>query len=124
MTSALLLQKLESLPVSPGCYIFKDKAGAVLYVGKAKSLRSRVRSYFQDGSSDVRAFIPFLRKLAADLDTIVTLSEKEAAILENNLIKEQKPRFNVKLRSALSARSRSRVTGTGRVIGPRRFCAW
>jgi excinuclease ABC subunit C len=98
MSNELLLQKLESLPVSPGCYIFKDKLGAVLYVGKAKSLRSRVRSYFQDSSSDVRAFIPFLRKLAADLDTIVTLSEKEAAILENNLIKEQKPRFNVKLR--------------------------
>ena len=94
----LLLQKLESLPASPGCYIFKDKAGAVLYVGKAKSLRSRVRSYFQDSSSDVRAFIPFLRKLAADLDTIVTLTEKEAAILENSLIKEAKPRFNVKLR--------------------------
>jgi excinuclease ABC subunit C len=98
MTSELLLQKLESLPVSPGCYVFKDKAGAVLYVGKAKSLRSRVRSYFQDGSSDARAFIPFLRKLVADLDTIVTLTEKEAAILENSLIKEQKPRFNVKLR--------------------------
>ncbi|MET0790961.1 MAG: GIY-YIG nuclease family protein, partial [Polyangiaceae bacterium] len=98
MSSELLLQKLESLPVSPGCYIFKDKAGAVLYVGKAKSLRSRVRSYFQDSSSDVRAFIPFLRKLAVDLDTIVTLTEKEAAILENSLIKEQKPRFNVKLR--------------------------
>jgi len=98
MTAELLLQKLESLPVSPGCYIFKDKLGAVLYVGKAKSLRSRVRSYFQESSSDVRAFIPFLRKLAADLDTIVTQSEKEAAILENNLIKEQKPRFNIKLR--------------------------
>jgi len=98
MSNELLLQKLESLPASPGCYIFKDKAGAVLYVGKAKSLRSRVRSYFQDSSSDVRAFIPFLRKLAADLDTIVTLTEKEAAILENSLIKEAKPRFNVKLR--------------------------
>ncbi|HET7538965.1 MAG TPA: excinuclease ABC subunit UvrC [Polyangiaceae bacterium] len=98
MSNELLLQKLESLPVSPGCYIFKDKAGAVLYVGKAKSLRSRVRSYFQDSSSDVRAFIPFLRKQAADLDTIVTLTEKEAAILENSLIKEAKPRFNVKLR--------------------------
>lgn len=98
MIAELLQQKLEGLPVSPGCYIFKDKQGAVLYVGKAKSLRSRVRSYFQDSSSDVRAFIPFLRKLAADLDTIVTQSEKEAAILENNLIKEQKPRFNVKLR--------------------------
>jgi excinuclease ABC subunit C len=98
MPSELLLQKLESLPVGPGCYIFKDRAGAVLYVGKAKSLRSRVRSYFQDSSSDVRAFIPFLRKLAVDLDTIVTLTEKEAAILENSLIKEAKPRFNVKLR--------------------------
>src|SRR5450432_2762838 len=98
MTSELLLQKLESLPVSPGCYIFRDKQNAVLYVGKAKNLRSRVRSYFQDSSSDVRAFIPFLRKLAVDLDTIVTQSEKEAAILENNLIKEHKPRFNVKLR--------------------------
>jgi len=98
MTAELLTQKLENLPPSPGCYIFKDKAGAVLYVGKAKSLRSRVRSYFQDSSSDVRAFIPFLRKLAVDLDTIVTLTEKEAAILENSLIKEAKPRFNVKLR--------------------------
>ncbi|HEY3667118.1 MAG TPA: excinuclease ABC subunit UvrC [Polyangiaceae bacterium] len=98
MPSDLLLQKLDSLPASPGCYVFRDKQNAVLYVGKAKSLRSRVRSYFQDSSSDVRAFIPFLRKLAADLDTIVTQSEKEAAILENNLIKEWKPRFNVKLR--------------------------
>jgi excinuclease ABC subunit C len=98
MPSDALLQKLESLPVSPGCYLFRDKQNAVLYVGKAKSLRSRVRSYFQDASSDERAFIPFLRKLAVDLDTIVTQSEKEAAILENNLIKEHKPRFNVKLR--------------------------
>ncbi|MEP7049947.1 MAG: excinuclease ABC subunit UvrC [Pseudomonadota bacterium] len=98
MPSELLLQKLESLPASPGCYVFRDKQNAVLYVGKAKSLRSRVRSYFQESSSDVRAFIPFLRKLAVDLDTIVTQSEKEAAILENNLIKEWKPRFNIKLR--------------------------
>jgi excinuclease ABC subunit C len=93
-----LEQKLESLPVQPGCYLFKDKNGAVLYVGKAKSLRSRVRSYFQDGSSDVRAFIPFLRKHAQDLETIVTATEKEAAILENSLIKERKPRYNFKLR--------------------------
>jgi len=98
MSSDLLLQKLDSLPTSPGCYLFRDKQNAVLYVGKAKSLRPRVRSYFQDASSDVRAFIPFLRKLAVDLDTIVTQSEKEAVILENNLIKEHKPRFNVKLR--------------------------
>ncbi len=93
-----LSQKLESLPSSPGCYVFRDGKGGTLYVGKAKSLRSRVRSYFQDGASDTRAFIPFLRKHVADLETIVTRSEKEAAILENNLIKERKPRYNVKLR--------------------------
>jgi excinuclease ABC subunit C len=93
-----LEQKLELLPVQPGCYLFKDKHGAVLYVGKAKSLRSRVRSYFQDGGSDLRAFIPFLRRHAEDLETIVTATEKEAAVLENSLIKERKPRYNVKLR--------------------------
>jgi excinuclease ABC subunit C len=93
-----LTQKLESLPSSPGCYVFRDGKGGTLYVGKAKSLRSRVRSYFQEGASDTRAFIPFLRRHVADLETIVTRSEKEAAILENNLIKERKPRYNVKLR--------------------------
>src|ERR1700722_8174050 len=93
-----ILDKLDGLPVSPGCYIFKDKKGAVLYVGKAKSLRARVRSYFQDGSSDVPIFIPLLRPPLDDLDTIVTSSEKEALILENNLIKEYRPRYNVKLR--------------------------
>ncbi len=86
------------MPQAPGCYVFRDASGGTLYVGKAKNLRSRVRSYFQDAGSDTRAFIPFLRKLAADLETWVTASEKEAAILENSLIKEQKPRFNVKLR--------------------------
>ena len=97
-TPSALEQKLASLPVQPGCYLFKDKHAAVLYVGKAKSLRSRVRSYFQDGGSDVRAFIPFLRRHAVDLETIVTATEKEAAILENSLIKERKPKYNVKLR--------------------------
>src|SRR4029077_10781257 len=93
-----VLEKLESLPPQPGCYVFKDKKGAFLYVGKAKSLRARVRSYFQDASSDVRMFIPLLRRILGDIDTIVTSSEKEALILENNLIKEHRPRYNVKLR--------------------------
>lgn len=93
-----VLEKLESLPVSPGVYLFKDKAGVVVYVGKAKSLRSRVRSYFQDATGDTRYFIPILRKVLGDLDTIVTSTEKEAAILENTLIKEHQPKFNVKLR--------------------------
>lgn len=98
MVAQAVLDKLESLPVQPGCYIFRDDKGATLYIGKAKSLRSRVRSYFQEGSSDTRAFLPLLRRTVADLETVVVGSEKEAAILENRLIKEAKPRFNVKLR--------------------------
>jgi excinuclease ABC subunit C len=93
-----VLQKLEGLPPQPGVYLFKDKKGAVVYVGKAKSLRARVRSYFQDAHGDARAFIPVLQRTIGDLDTIVTANEKEATILENNLIKEYRPRYNVKLR--------------------------
>lgn len=96
--SEALAGKLARLPPSPGCYLFLDEQGKALYVGKAKSLRSRVRSYFQAGSSDTRYFIPVLRRACADLDTIVTGSEKEAAVLENELIKQHQPRFNVKLR--------------------------
>ncbi|EYF02129.1 excinuclease ABC subunit UvrC [Chondromyces apiculatus] len=95
---ALIEAKLGSLPVKPGCYLFIDKTGAVIYVGKAKSLRSRVRSYFQEGGSDNRYFIPILRRIVADLETVVTATEKEAAVLENQLIKQHQPRFNVKLR--------------------------
>jgi excinuclease ABC subunit C len=95
---ALLQAKLESLPKTPGCYLFKDKAGAVVYVGKAKSLRSRVHSYFQENGSDARYFIPILRRIVRDLETVVTGTEKEAAVLENELIKQHQPRFNVKLR--------------------------
>ena len=95
---ALVTEKLDALPLSSGVYLFKDKKGVVVYVGKAKTLRSRVRSYFQEGTTDNRYFVPFLGKIIGDLDTIVTGSEKEAAILENNLIKEHRPRFNVKLR--------------------------
>ncbi len=90
--------KLARLPPSPGCYVFLDKEKKALYVGKAKSLRSRVRSYFQESGSDERYFIPLLRRLVVDIDTIVTGTEKEAAVLENELIKRHQPRFNVKLR--------------------------
>ncbi len=98
MLPDVVLQKLEGLPVQSGVYLFRNKKGEVVYVGKAKSLRSRVRSYFQDASGDDRAFIPFLQHTIGDLDTIVTANEKEATILENNLIKEHRPRYNVKLR--------------------------
>jgi excinuclease ABC subunit C len=90
--------KLAELPAASGCYLFKDAEGAVLYVGKAKSLRARVRSYFQEGASDARYFLPILRRRVADVETVVTATEKEAAVLENELIKRHQPRFNVKLR--------------------------
>jgi excinuclease ABC subunit C len=98
MLPSAVTDKLASLPAAPGVYLFRDKKGAVLYVGKAKSLRSRVRSYFQTGQSDSRYFIPLLQTTIGDLETIVTGSEKEATILENTLIKEHHPRYNVKLR--------------------------
>src|SRR5262249_2401988 len=97
-TTDLLAAKLASLPTTPGCYLFFGKDGAVIYVGKAKSLRARVRSYFQDGGTDARYFIPILRRIVRDLETVVTSTEKEAAVLENQLIKKHQPRFNVKLR--------------------------
>ena len=93
-----VLLKLDALPPQPGVYLFKDKKGAVVYVGKAKSLRARVRSYFQEAQGDLRAFIPVLQRTIGDLETIVAANEKEATILENNLIKEHRPRYNVKLR--------------------------
>ncbi len=91
-------KKLPALPARPGCYIFRDSGGEALYIGKATSLRARVRSYFQDGSSDERGFLPLLRRQVSDFETVVTASEKEAAILENSLIKKNRPRYNVKLR--------------------------
>jgi len=94
----LVEQKLTTLPREPGVYLFRDLAGRVLYVGKAKSLRSRVRSYFAESGGDGRFFIPLLPELIADLETLVVASEKEALILENELIKQHRPRFNVKLR--------------------------
>jgi excinuclease ABC subunit C len=98
MVPDAVLEKLAALPAAPGVYLFKDKKGIVVYIGKAKSLRSRVKSYFQPGSSDERYFIPLLQNTLGDLDTIVTSTEKEATILENTLIKEYRPRYNVKLR--------------------------
>jgi excinuclease ABC subunit C len=91
-------QKLDSLPNAPGVYVFMDRQGAALYVGKARSLRSRVRSYFQAGGSDDRVFIAYLARELGDLETFVVQNEKEAALLENEVIKERKPRYNVKLR--------------------------
>ena len=99
-------RKLDAIPPEPGVYLLKDKGGKVLYVGKAKSLRSRVRAYFRDGG-DERFQVRFLMRRVRDFDTLVTRSEKEALILENNLIKQYKPRYNIRLKddkSYLSAK--------------------
>lgn len=93
-----VLNKLDTLPTKPGVYLFVGHDGSVIYVGKARSLRQRVRSYFQPGSGDGRYFIALLDDVMADLRTIVVDTEKEAALLENQLIKEHRPRFNVRLR--------------------------
>jgi excinuclease ABC subunit C len=90
-------QKIDHLPTNPGVYVFKDKKGEVLYVGKAGNIKHRVSSYFQKREGmDVKT-LAMLEKVE-DIDTIVTDTEKEALILENNLIKERHPRYNVKLR--------------------------
>ncbi|MBV6430712.1 MAG: UvrABC system protein C [Bryobacteraceae bacterium] len=92
-----LREKVSQLPLQPGVYLYKDAAGKVLYVGKAKSLRSRVRSYFSDDRlADSKTGT--LIAEAADIDYILVDNEKEALALENNLIKQYKPRFNILLR--------------------------
>ncbi|MBA3348247.1 MAG: excinuclease ABC subunit UvrC [Actinobacteria bacterium] len=91
-------EQLRSLPTKPGVYLFRDEQGDVLYVGKAKSLRPRVRSYFQSGRSDGRSQIPSLVQRIANLEVIVTGSEVEALHLEQNLVKRHRPPFNVRLR--------------------------
>ena len=91
-------RKLDKLPASPGVYVFHGADGKVLYVGKARSLRSRVRSYFQPGSSDLRAFVSRLERELVDIETFVTHTDKEAALLENQLIKSHQPKYNIKLR--------------------------
>lgn len=97
MTVRLIEQKIESLPARPGVYLFKDREGTVLYVGKAGHLRQRVASYFQRMEEKDAKTLALLEKVI-DVETIVTDTEKEALILEDNLIKEHHPRYNIKLR--------------------------
>ena len=91
----LIKSKLELLPISPGCYIHKDKNGTIIYVGKAKNLRNRVRSYFR-GSHDTKT--EALVSEIVDFEFIVTESNIEALLLEINLIKENKPKYNIMLK--------------------------
>ena len=97
MTSNLIAEQLKQLPVSPGVYLMRDAEGNILYVGKAASLRHRVRPYFGAGQK----LLPKLERMVArvnDLDFFVTNSEQEALILECNLIKRYRPHYNVRLK--------------------------
>jgi excinuclease ABC subunit C len=97
MSAVTELEKnLDNVPKSPGVYVMKSKSGEVIYVGKAKDLRARLRAYFRDGDS--RYSVQFLMKRATDIDFIVTNNEKEALLLENTLIKQHKPRYNIRLK--------------------------
>ena len=91
-----LKTKLKNLPKKPGVYLFKDKNGQVLYIGKAKNLRSRVGQYFQ--GSDERPQIPFLMEETADLDYTVVANELESLYLERTLIHQHHPKYNIDLK--------------------------
>ncbi|MBZ5680802.1 MAG: excinuclease ABC subunit UvrC [Acidobacteriia bacterium] len=92
-----LLEKIRSIPTEPGVYLYKNAEGDVIYVGKAKNLRSRVSSYFHEGRWEDAKTGTLVRE-AVDVDYIVVANNKEALALENNLIKQRKPRFNILLR--------------------------
>jgi excinuclease ABC subunit C len=92
-----LPQKIRTLPTQPGCYLYKNAEGEVIYVGKAKNLRARVRSYFLE-ASQANAKTGSLMREAVDVEYITVANEHEALALENNLIKQKKPRFNILLR--------------------------
>jgi len=95
--SAAVEEKLQNLPNQPGVYLYRNEKGKVIYVGKAKNLRSRVRSYFQDSRNLAPRTLLLVQQIR-DLDTIIVDSEVEALILEANLIKEHRPRYNVFLK--------------------------
>lgn len=90
------LKKIESFPSDPGVYLMKDALGSILYVGKAKNLKRRIKNYF--AGNDGRSMIPYLLSKLAAIETIVVASEKEALLLENNLIKRHQPHYNALLK--------------------------
>ncbi len=89
-------EKVDTIPAQPGVYLLKDAGGKVIYVGKARNLRSRIRQYAR--GDDERCQVRFLLPKIASVETLVTANDKEALILENNLIKQYKPRYNIRLK--------------------------
>ncbi|MCB9880867.1 MAG: excinuclease ABC subunit UvrC [Planctomycetes bacterium] len=92
-----VVESVRKLPHAPGCYVFKDGRGSVLYVGKAGDLRKRVAAYLKEGG-DGRLQMPFLEAEAADVEFVATGTEQEALLLENTLIKKFKPKYNIRLK--------------------------
>lgn len=121
MMSEALTRKLDTLPDGPGVYLWRDADGEVLYVGKAKNLRSRVRSYFATDFPDSPKH-RLLQRRIADVETIVVVNEAQSLLLENNLIKEYQPRFNVRMKDDKSYPSIAVTVGEPfpRVIATRR----
>jgi len=121
MMSEALTRKLDTLPDGPGVYLWRDAEGEVLYVGKAKNLRSRVRSYFATDFPDSPKH-RLLQRRIADVETIVVVNEAQSLLLENNLIKEYQPRFNVRMKDDKSYPSIAVTVGEPfpRVIATRR----
>src|SRR5688500_6458190 len=91
-----LLEKAQTLPQEAGCYIMRDKNGRVIYVGKAKKLRSRVTSYFNQSAKGLKT--EYMVDHVHDFDFMITRSDDESFVLENNLIKEHSPKYNIRLR--------------------------
>jgi len=91
-----LRERIDNLPTSAGVYLFRDGEGEVLYVGKSENLRARVRQYL--AGTDGRIMVPHLIAAASDVDIVLTRTGKEALLLENTLIKEHRPPFNIRLR--------------------------
>ena len=92
-----LHEKIRTIPALPGCYLYKNAEGTVIYVGKAKNLRARVRSYFLE-SSQANAKTGSLMREAVDIEYITVGNEREALALEDSLIKQRQPRYNILLR--------------------------
>src|SRR3989337_1239676 len=92
-----LIESIKGLPQYPGVYLLKGSKGEVLYIGKAKNIRSRVRSYFRD-TTDTRYTVKFLASKISDIEYLITTNEKEALILEDTLLKKYKPRYNIRLK--------------------------
>ncbi len=93
-----LAERIRTFPTTPGVYVMKDRAGVVVYVGKAQNVRARLRQYFAASSGDTRFFVKLLDQVLGDIEVVTTRTAAEALLVENELIKAHQPRFNVKLK--------------------------